>query len=570
MRESKVRYRNIMTLKTLISRFTSFLICTITLFTTTAYVQAATQKRAELVVDVETGKILHSYAAYQKRYPASVTKMMTLYLVFDAIERGQIAPDTKMLMTRKIKKLGKRNGGITFDGVKVGGTISVKDAIYTLITKSANDVAILVSHTIAGSEKNFAKRMTKTARRIGMTKTNFTNASGLPDRKQYTTARDMAVLGMRLMQKFPQYYKYFSTQTASVKGYKLRNHNRMLGSYEGMDGFKTGYINMSGFNLVGSAERNGKRLIGVVFGGKTSKKRNKRMAQILDLGWKRVKNKHVKRKRIGISMPYLAALHTKYSPLDDKDKSEVIMTASLVMPKKIAKPIKKSPAVTEYVPLKMVSTKPSQKKKKTTPEKSVAKQAAVKSVPKAVIAKEPAAEGWNIVAITDTRQGKSTLNIKDQNKKIIADHTALENANIASRTVAEIIEAYHPTPIQHHKMIPIMSKEDFSLTATKAPMDITEDAKAILAASTPKKNEGGWLLQVGAFAKKATADSYIDSLRQKYDVLTSAKSELDTAPKGKDTIFRARFTGLSSEDARKTCVSLKEKGKQCIMLSENL
>ena len=306
---------------------------------------AAPQKRAELVVDVETGKILYNYAAYAKRYPASVTKMMTLYLVFDAIERGHVAPDTKMLMTRKIKKLGKRNGGITFDGVKVGDTITVKEAIYTLITKSANDVAILVSHTIAGSEKNFAKRMTKMARHLGMIKTNFTNASGLPDRAQYTTARDMAVLGVRLMQKFPQYYKYFSTKTASIKGYKLRNHNRMLQSYKGMDGFKTGYINMSGFNLVGSAERNGKRLIGVVFGGRTAAHRNKRMAEILNLGWSRVKKRQDYRKTIGISMPYLAALRTNYSPLDDNRKSEVVMTASLVTPQEILRtmPKKKAP-----------------------------------------------------------------------------------------------------------------------------------------------------------------------------------------------------------------------------------
>ena len=316
--------------------------------------------------------------------------MMTLYLVFDAIERGQISPDTKMHMTRKIKKLGKRNGGITFDGVKIGDTITVKDAIYTLITKSANDVSILVSQTIAGSEKNFAKRMTQTGRHIGMLKTNFTNASGLPDRAQYTTARDMAVLGIRLMQKFPQYYKYFATQTASVKGHKLRNHNRMLGSYKGMDGFKTGYINMSGFNLVGSAERNGKRLIGIVFGGKTSARRNKRMAQILDLGWKRVKNRHVARKTIGIAMPYLAALRTQYSPLDDRDKSKTVMTASLVMPKKVVK------------------TAP---KKYAAYASNIAPKHAMQPVPNPqannnIIVKEKPAQGWNIVAVTDTNQEK--------------------------------------------------------------------------------------------------------------------------------------------------------------------
>ncbi|MEM6603567.1 MAG: D-alanyl-D-alanine carboxypeptidase family protein [Pseudomonadota bacterium] len=477
---------------------------------------AKISKRAELVVDVETGRILHSYAANQKRYPASVTKMMTLYLVFDAIEKGVIRPDTKMLMTKKIKSLGKRNGGITFAGVKAGQTITVKEAIYTLITKSANDVAILVSRTLAGSEQKFAKKMTQTARRLGMTRTNFTNPSGLPDRKQYTTARDMAVLGVRLMQKFPDYYKYFATKTARVKGYNLKNHNSMLKTYKGMDGFKTGYINMSGFNLVGSAKRGDKRLIAVVFGGKTARSRNKRMAQILNVGWKRVKNPKGYKKFLGISMPQFAKLETAYKPLDD-NRSRKTMVASLT-PKapKIVKPVIQTSEAAFY--------------RLTSDEKNTTK-------------KSEAHSGW------------TNMNNNDAVAQIINE--ADNKAHIPDEHLASLL-------IHKASMTPIISEED---KVYQQEAQIKHISRASGARSTARmKNR--WLVQVGAFAEQNTASAYITSLRGEYNGLAQAVAHLEPVTHGRNTVYRARFSGLTAKTARVTCAAMKRAGRQCMMISQ--
>ena len=294
------------------------------LLLSTTIVCAAQEKRAELVVDVETGRVLHDYKATEIRYPASLTKMMTLYMLFEAIDTGMITPNTQMPMSRTAAAKPPSKLGL-----RVGENLTVRDAIYTLITKSANDVSALVGETLAGSEEKFAQNMTRKARELGMMRTQFKNASGLPDVRQYTTAQDMAILGLRLMKKFPHYYKYFATQKVVVKGRTLYSHNGMLRTYPKCDGFKTGYINMSGFNLVASAYNdNNQRLLGVVFGGTTANSRNARMRDILNAGWISLKNPPKYARLLGISMPNLVALNNSYRPLE-QPKTARIMTASL-------------------------------------------------------------------------------------------------------------------------------------------------------------------------------------------------------------------------------------------------
>lgn len=243
----------------------------------------ANEKYASIVMDAGTGKILSQSNADKVLHPASLTKMMTLSVLFDEIESGRIKTYNKIKISEYAASMSPSKLGIP-----VGGKIRVKDAIYSLVTKSANDIAVAVGEHISGSEREFAKRMTKKARDIGMTRTRFVNASGLHNKKQISTARDMAILARYMLHSQAKYYHYFKMKKFTYNGKTYKNHNKLLSSYGGMDGFKTGYVRASGFNLVASAKRNDRRIIGVVYGGKTSKRRNDHMAVLLDRGFNKI------------------------------------------------------------------------------------------------------------------------------------------------------------------------------------------------------------------------------------------------------------------------------------------
>ena len=237
----------------------------------------AQAKYASYVIDAETGAVLHQTNAETRNYPASLTKMMTLYMVFDALEKGSIRLDQTLNISARAARQPSSKLGLS-----KGDTLTYEQAILAIVTKSANDVATAIGENLGGTERKFALSMTARARSIGMDRTTFRNASGLPHRGQLSTAKDMAVLALRLLKDFPQYYQYFSTQSFSYDGTVHKNHNALLKTYKGTDGIKTGYIRASGFNLVASVERDGKRLIGVVFGGRTSGARDKHMAKLLN------------------------------------------------------------------------------------------------------------------------------------------------------------------------------------------------------------------------------------------------------------------------------------------------
>ena len=244
---------------------------------------AAAPKYAAIVINGDTGRVLHSRQADSRRYPASLTKIMTLYMVFERLRDGKMSLSTRLKVSRRAARQPPSKLGLA-----VGDTITVEQAIKALVTKSANDVAATVAENISGSELSFAKAMTRRARSLGMTRTNFRNASGLPNRRQISTARDMATLAIAIQRDFPRYYKYFKTRSFRFRGRVYRNHNRLLGRYEGTTGIKTGYIGASGFNLVASVNRSGRHLIGVVFGGRTGRSRDRQMVRLLDKGFKRL------------------------------------------------------------------------------------------------------------------------------------------------------------------------------------------------------------------------------------------------------------------------------------------
>ena len=243
----------------------------------------AQSKKAAMVIDAYSGKVIYSRNADARRYPASLTKIMTLYILFAELDAGRISKSTRMTVSKKASRQPPSKLGL-----KAGQTISVDNAIRALVTKSANDVAMVIAEKISGSQAKFAKRMTRTARAMGMSRSQFRNPSGLPNKSQWTTARDMTILARRVMSDFPTYYKYFSLTRFAWRGRTYGNHNKLLGRYRGTTGIKTGYTRASGFNLTAAVKRGGKQLVAVVMGGKTGRIRDAEMRRILDRSFPRV------------------------------------------------------------------------------------------------------------------------------------------------------------------------------------------------------------------------------------------------------------------------------------------
>ncbi len=241
---------------------------------------AANSKYASIVIDANTGQVLRQRNADKRLYPASLTKMMTLYMAFDAIERGRFTLDSPLTVSRVAS-----NEPASKLGLRRGSTILMRDALQACATKSANDAATVLAEALGGSKAQFAKMMTRKARQLGMRHTTFRNPHGLTARGQKSTARDMAILGRRLFSDFPEHYGMFERKRFKYGGRNYRATNKLLGKYRGADGIKTGYTRASGYNLVASAERDGRRVIGVIYGGKSSASRNRHMRQILDEGF---------------------------------------------------------------------------------------------------------------------------------------------------------------------------------------------------------------------------------------------------------------------------------------------
>ncbi len=237
----------------------------------------ASSKASAIVVDANTGKTLYSSNADAQRFPASLTKMMTLYMLFEAMEAGKVSKSTPIPVSAYAA--GQPPTKI---GFKPGQTISAEAAILSVITKSANDSATAIGEYLGGSEQRFAQMMTNKARQLGMRNTTFRNASGLPNPQQRSSARDLALLGIALREHFPQYYDYFSTRSFSYRGRRIAGHNRLLGKVRGVDGIKTGYTRDSGFNLVSSVNVDGKKMVAVVMGGTSGGARDAQMAKLIE------------------------------------------------------------------------------------------------------------------------------------------------------------------------------------------------------------------------------------------------------------------------------------------------
>ncbi|MCV0429648.1 MAG: serine hydrolase, partial [Roseibium sp.] len=299
----------------------------------------ANSKYAGIVVDAKTGKTLYASSADAYRYPASLTKIMTLYLVFEELEAGRLSLSSRL----KVSKYAAGRPPSKL-GLKAGKTIKVKDAILALVTKSANDVATVIAENIGGSEKKFAERMTQKARQLGMKKTTFRNPHGLPNSGQRTTARDMATLGRAIQEHFPQYYGYFKTRSYKYGGRTYGNHNKLLGRVKGVDGIKTGYIRASGFNLVTSVNTNGRQIVAVVMGGRSGASRNAQMTKLI--------NRYLPKARRGKkTVPMIAKRSSK---------STYVAVAMKNPPLPASKPVKEVTPAAEGAPMVLALAAPAQ------------------------------------------------------------------------------------------------------------------------------------------------------------------------------------------------------------------
>jgi D-alanyl-D-alanine carboxypeptidase len=466
---------------------------------------------AAIVVDANSGKVLHSANADAIRHPASLTKIMTLYLLFERLESGKLTLNSALTVSEHAAdqpptKLGLRQGGI----------LRVEDAIKGMVTRSANDAAVVVAENLAGSESEFARLMTRKARALGMTKTVYRNASGLPDSAQVTTARDQATLGRAIQERFPRYYKYFSTRTFTYKGQSIGNHNRLLGKVEGVDGIKTGFIRASGFNLVTSVRQNNRHLVAVVLGGKSAAARDARMRSLI--------GEHIRTASTRRTAPVIARAPSR-QPSSDRFADRYALANAESGPMRIAPPAPHAtPSAGSADPIRPVQVK-------TVSVRPGAARRTASAVPLHLpSAPAPAAAPPETV----------TAQTPPQRPVARAGILGVLPASTPTASVPEPAEAAAPEPV-----------------AVPAP-----------AATPPRQHaRSGWVIQVGAFPAESEARQRLTLVKSKAaKLLAMAEPFTEPVQKGDTTLYRARFSGFDKDKAEAACRFLKRNAVDCLAI----
>jgi len=444
---------------------------------------------AALVVDANTNKILYAKSENELRHPASVTKVMTLYMLFEQLERGKMTLDSPIRVSRHAASMKPSKLYLS-----AGDEISAEDAIKALVTRSANDVAAAIAEHIGGSEARFADMMTAKARSLGMSRTVYANASGLPDKRQVTTARDLVLLGRAIQERFPKYYGYFATSNFRYAGQSIRNHNNLLGRIEGVDGIKTGFTNASGFNLLTSVRRDGQHVVAAVLGGTSAAARDRIMANLI---------------------------------------TDKIHYASHV---------KTAPSVFANARMEPVVTAKAKAKPETRVQVSRAEsEAAAPARPVQVASTEPV--GYHGVSI--------------------------DNANRPSLNAAAVVP-----PAQANGMRWVNGSQAADAPAPKMTTRAEPKYARIEAAAPTKKvasvekaaptKTKGVMIQIGATDAPKKAQALISRAKTaSKGKLAKATPVTEKISKGRKTVYRARFAGLSETQAEAACKSLKRSGMSC-------
>lgn len=467
---------------------------------------------ASMVVDVKTGRVLHAENADALRHPASITKVMTLYLLFEQLERGKISLNTPLHISANAARQPPSKLGLP-----PGSTIEVEDAIKALVTKSANDIAVTVAENLAGSEDAFAEQMTRKARSLGMTRTVYRNASGLPDPDQVTTARDLIVLGRAIQDRFPKYYSYFKTTTFNYAGRSHRNHNRLLGKVEGVDGIKTGFIRASGFNVLTNVKTDDRHIVAVVLGGASAASRDRTMTALIGSN---LPNAYAGIRKTPTVVENAAAARQTASadasvtPGADTTATIETGTAAAVTPPP-RKPL-------DLNALRPVVASAAGANTTTTPSSSSAVQWQKEQQPLPLNAQAYAALQAEGASEQPTASQKAALQAKIQEPAPAP----------ATRTAAARIE-----------------EPKAEAPASKAERPAATD----------------WVIQLGATDDEAKAKAILENARARSGrLLAKASPFTEKVTVRGSTLFRARFSGFSeSDDAANACKALKKSGFDC-------
>jgi len=465
---------------------------------------AATKKHAAMAIDANTGKVLHNASGDELRHPASLTKMMTLYLTFERIEAGKLSYDSRISFSEYC--VGKPPSKLDLDA---GESIRVIDAIKALVTKSANDAACALAENIGGSEIRFARMMTDKARAIGMSRTVYRNASGLPDDEQVTTARDQLTLALRLQDDFPKHYELFSTRSFSFRGKTYRNHNKLLGQLRGVDGIKTGYIRASGFNLVTSVRRDGKHVVAAVFGGRTASTRNAEMTSLIYQALKKGSTEKTRK-------PMLVA-----------EPKAVKRPAAAAAPRQVAEAPKRSVV---DVP---------REERRPEPQVTIARLRPAEIEPAPAPAPEPRVPRQEEPS---DKIGRTPGTLQDQLAMLLA------RSGVAEGDAGDDEGSRDDEPI-----------------AQTAP---APQPAARMAAVSPAPARGPFQVQIGAYDSLKEAEQNLAALlRNSRDLLGSYVPVTEPVASGSKTLYRARFAGFDAAAAETTCSKLKSRKIDCFVTS---
>ena len=524
----------------------------------------AAPARSALVIDANTGAVLHALAADAPRFPASLTKMMTLYLAFEQIEQGNLSYGTKI----KISQEAAMASPSKLD-LDPGEEIALIDAIKALITKSANDVAVAVAEHISGSETNFARLMTAKARQLGMPNTTFRNASGLPDPGQTTTARDMLTLALRLQDDFPRQYPLFATRAFTYDGETYKNHNTLLASLAGTDGIKTGYTRASGFNVVTSVKRDGKHVIGVIFGGASAAKRNAEMRQLINRVLPRASTRKTRKPAVvasprPVTRPDAKALTAarpepalKTSPkLAARPAPEPPPARSAEAEVAPAAPAGTSPAIhITKVRRVMVAPRAAARPEETTDEAAPAAEQQPASRPLArTVAAAPAADAPLTRSLT-AAPGRPPSTLDQQLEALLANGAPAPAPADGPALVAVSRPAGPGRP-------PSTLAEQARMTTRGA-----NSAEPRLQQGDAPPSAGAFHIQVGAYGSAEDAERQIVLVRQNAGPLLQGRSPV-TLPvrKGTRQLYRARFAGFDANAAAAACLELRRRQIDCFVM----
>jgi D-alanyl-D-alanine carboxypeptidase len=555
---------------------------------------------SSIIVDGNSGAVLSSNNPDGIRRPASLTKIMTLYLLFERLESGKMKLDTEMEVSEFASEQAP-----TKLGLKPGQTIRVEDAIKGLVTRSANDASVVIAETIAGSEADFARLMTRKARALGMSKTTYRNASGLPNDEQLTTARDQATLGRAIQDRFPRYYRYFSTSVFAYRGQSIRNHNRLLGKVEGVDGIKTGYTRASGFNLVSSMRRGNRHLVGVVLGGRSGGSRDATMRNLLaenvekgatkrtvaaiternpadgavDVAEAETASRQVERAQSGSALAAaelgLAAMPVTRSIAPAKPSLMAAAAAALPPPpakveqnkfEPQAKP-EPAPLTSGVIQTQQISTIPGS----AEPMKPVkVKTVQVKAGPMKLASAGPSQPA----APPITNAIPARPEVAETSSAVVANvaEARAEAAREALRAAMPPQPANHGTGNGVLGVLPASSltqphapHAQTLAYADPAPRAQPQQAVQQNDAVKPAVVRTGWIVQVGALESESEAKQRIDLARTKASALLSKADPFTEPVVSKDrTLYRARFAGLDRDSAEAVCKTLKRADISCM------